>query len=95
MPWYYEYLIFYLIIISLISVFTTVYDKQAAKRRKRRVPEKTLFLLSAFGGSVSMLCAMLIIRHKTKHLKFMLGIPLIICLQGLLSAFIFFLTRWI
>lgn len=95
MPWYYEYLIFYLIIISLISVFTTVYDKQAAKRHKRRVPEKNLILLSALGGSASMLVTMLIIRHKTKHLKFMLGIPFIIFLQTALSVSVFILTRWI
>lgn len=95
MPWYYEFLMFYLIIISLISVLTTIYDKQAAKRHKRRVPEKNLILLSVLGGSASMLVTMLIIRHKTKHLKFMLGIPIIIFLQTAISLSVFILTRWI
>jgi len=49
---------------------------------KHRTRESTLLLLSALGGSVAMLATMLIIRHKTKHVKFMLGIPLIILLQA-------------
>ncbi len=93
MPWYCEYLLFYLSIISIISVFVTIYDKQAAKRRKRRIPEKTLLTISALGGGVSMLATMLIIRHKTRHLKFMLGIPVIILLHILLILLIFFLLR--
>ena len=49
---------------------------------KHRTRESTLLLLSALGGSVAMLATMLIIRHKTKHVKFMLGIPLMILLQA-------------
>ena len=69
----------YLIIISVISIVVCIYDKIAAKRMpKHRTREATLLILSALGGSVAMLATMLIIRHKTKHVKFMLGIPLII-----------------
>ena len=72
----------YLIIISVVSIVTCIYDKIAAKRMpKHRTREASLLLLSALGGSVAMLVTMLIIRHKTKHVKFMLGIPLIIALQ--------------
>lgn len=72
----------YLVIISLISIVTCIYDKIAAKRMpKHRTREASLLILSALGGSVAMLVTMLIIRHKTKHVKFMLGIPLIIALQ--------------
>ena len=72
----------YLALISLISVIVCIYDKIAAKKRPRhRTPEATLLLLSALGGSVAMLVTMLLIRHKTKHVKFMLGIPLIIIAQ--------------
>ena len=72
----------YLAIISLISIIVCIYDKWAAKHAtKHRTPEATLLLLSALGGSVAMLLTMLLIRHKTKHAKFMVGIPVILALQ--------------
>ncbi len=71
----------YLGVISVIAVVVTIADKVKAKRGAWRVPENTLLLLSALGGSIAMLVTMLLIRHKTKHLKFMLGIPIIIVLQ--------------
>lgn len=77
----------YLAVISVISVITCIYDKLAAKVAKRhRTREAMLLGLSALGGSVAMLITMLIIRHKTKHIKFMLGIPLIIILQAALTV---------
>ena len=84
-------LLAYLLIISVVAVCVTVYDKWAAKKRpKERTRESTLLLLSALGGSVAMLLTMLAIRHKTKHIKFMLGIPLIIILQiALIAALVF------
>lgn len=79
---YLPYILGYLGLISLVSVIVCIYDKIASKHAKRhRTREKTLLLLSALGGSVAMLATMLLIRHKTKHVKFMLGIPLIIVLQ--------------
>lgn len=76
----------YLIAISIISIVVCIYDKIAAKHNPRhRTREATLLLLSALGGSVAMLGTMLIIRHKTKHIKFMLGIPLIMILQAALA----------
>lgn len=72
----------YLAIISALSLIVTVYDKIAAKKLPRhRTREATLLIMSALGGSVAMLLTMLTIRHKTKHVKFMLGIPVIILLQ--------------
>jgi len=71
----------YFAAISLLAIVLTVYDKRAAKSGARRVMEKTLFLVSIFGGSVAMLLTMWFIRHKTKHAKFMAGIPVIIALQ--------------
>ncbi len=74
----------YIAIISLISIIVCIYDKKISKKNKveLRTPEKTLLLLSALGGSVAMFITMLIIRHKTKHVKFMLGIPLIMAVQA-------------
>lgn len=78
---------------SVISTIACVYDKRAAKKRPRhRVRESTLLLLSALGGSVVMYLVMLLIRHKTKHIKFMLGIPLIVLAQaGLIAVVVFVL----
>jgi uncharacterized membrane protein YsdA (DUF1294 family) len=82
----------YLLIISVVAFSVTVYDKWAAvKRPQERTRESTLLLLSALGGSIAMLFTMLGIRHKTNHLKFMLGIPLIILLQLALTAAVLFL----
>ncbi len=82
----------WLILISLISIIVTAADKVKAKRVSRRVPEATLMLLSVLGGSLAMLITMIIIRHKTKHPKFMVGIPVIIVLQIVAGCAIFALT---
>ncbi len=74
----------YFAAISFFAVFFTVYDKIAAKCKARRIPERTLFTISAFGGSVFMYLTMIAIRHKTKHKSFMIGIPAIIIAQLLL-----------
>ena len=73
----------YLAIISSISFFVCVYDKVISKkdRVELRIPEKSLLMLAALGGSAVMFVAMILIRHKTRHMKFMIGIPLIILLQ--------------
>ncbi len=77
-----NYFLIYLAVISTVSVIVTVADKVKAIRHRRRVRERTLLILAALGGSVAMLITMLLIRHKTRHLKFMLGIPLIIAAQA-------------
>ena len=85
LPW------LYLAAISLISVIVTCYDKIAAKKLpKHRTRERTLFLLSALGGSVAMFVTMQMIRHKTKHRSFMIGIPMIMIAQAALIYAIFY-----
>ena len=91
MPIKYLIALIYLAAISLVSIIVCCYDKIAAKHLKRhRTREATLLLLSALGGSVAMFLTMQIIRHKTKHAKFMVGIPVIIIQAALV---IFILTR--
>ena len=77
-------MIVYAVIVSIISVIVCFYDKKISKKNRveLRIPEKTLLIWSALGGSVAMLITMLLIRHKTKHVKFMVGIPVIIVIQG-------------
>ena len=66
---------------SLTAAVLAVSDKLRARRHAWRIPEKVLFLVSALGGSAAMLLVMTLIRHKTRHPKFMLGLPLMILLQ--------------
>lgn len=77
----------YLAIMSLISIVVCIYDKKISKKNRveLRIPEKVLLLLSALGGSVAMFITMLITRHKTKHVKFMLGIPVIMVIQAAIA----------
>ncbi len=79
----------YFATVGLLAVVLTVYDKSAAKKGKRRVKERTLLIISVLGGSAAMLLTMLAIRHKTRHMKFMLGTPLILALQIAAAVFAF------
>lgn len=85
-------LIAYVAIISIISIIVCFYDKKISKlnRVALRTPEKWLLILSALGGSVAMFLTMLLIRHKTKHVKFMLGIPIIIVIQAAVIFALFY-----
>lgn len=85
----------YLAAISLISVVVCIYDKLISKFEKvaLRIPEKTLFILSALGGSVAMYITMQIFHHKTKHKSFMIGIPVIILLQAVAVICYFYFAK--
>ena len=75
------YIGIYLSAVSVWAIGLTMYDKRAAKSGLWRVKERTLLFASMIGGSVAMFLTMRVIRHKTKHAKFMIGIPVIIILQ--------------
>ena len=74
-------LLAYLIIINAAAFVLMLADKINAKRGAWRVPEATLMTVAAIGGSVGALAGMYTFRHKTKHIKFTLGIPLILAVQ--------------
>lgn len=88
-------ILIYLAAISLISIVVCIYDKIISRRERveLRIPEKTLLILSALGGSVAMYIAMQITHHKTKHAKFMIGIPAIILLQAALVICYFYFIK--
>ena len=67
--------------VNLLAFFLCGLDKQYAKHVHWRIPERTLMLVSACGGSVGMLLGMSLFRHKTKHPKFYLGVPALLLLQ--------------
>ena len=68
----------YLGVINLVTFIVYAADKRIAQRRKggRRVPERTLLLLSFLGGCIGACFGMFLIRHKTKHMRFVILVPL-------------------
>ena len=78
----------YIAIISIVAIIVTIKDKICAKLDKSRTPEKKLMLISALGGSLAMLLTMFLIRHKTRHMKFMIGIPVMLTLQIIIVCYL-------
>lgn len=70
--------------LNLISFAVTGIDKYKSKHNKWRIKERTLFILAAVGGSIGVLLGIYAFRHKTKHMTFVVGIPIIIIIQVLL-----------
>lgn len=87
-----KYFFIYLAAVSAAAVIMTVSDKSRAKRHKRRIAEKTLFGTAVLGGSAAMYLTMLAVRHKTKHKRFMIGLPLIMTFQAAAIAFVIIRT---
>lgn len=77
-------LIFYIVVSNFIAVAVTIHDKRAAMRHKERIPESVLLLTAALSGCVAEYLTMRIMHHKTKHPKFMLGIPAIFIVELIL-----------
>ena len=74
-------ILIYLLIINASGFLVMTIDKLYARKNMWRVPERTLLGLAALGGSIGVLSAMYTVRHKTKHMKFVIGVPLILALQ--------------
>lgn len=77
MKWLNLLIAVYSLCINITAVCMTVYDKKAAVRHTRRIPEKNLMLTVLLGGGIGMYLTMFTIRHKTRHLKFVAGVPAI------------------
>ena len=75
-------LLFCIIGVNVITFVVYGIDKLKAKKGKWRVPETTLLLLAIIGGSVGAWCGVKVWHHKTMHLKFKYGIPLIMAMQA-------------
>lgn len=76
-----KYLLIWLGIINIVGLYAMYLDKRKAAAHRWRIPEKTLFAIALFGGSAGCLAGMYLFRHKTKHLAFVLGVPLILLFQ--------------
>jgi len=78
----------YLLEINLVALILCTVDKVRAAAGKWRVPEGTLLLTAALGGSPTLLLSILLLRHKTRHKKFILGVPAILLVQAALVYFL-------
>lgn len=76
----------YLVIVNALGFALMLIDKQKAKKDKWRIKEATLMGVAAIGGSIGSLMGMYTFRHKTKHPKFFIGIPLILAAQIVLAV---------
>ena len=86
--WLWLLLLVYFLSISFYSAAITCADKRLAAKGGRRIPEKKLFGTALLGGAAAMYITMRIIRHKTLHKRFMIGLPLIILVHTVLVCFI-------
>ena len=84
-----KYFLLYLLLINAAAFMLMLADKRKARKNRWRIPERTLILSAALGGSIGALLGMYTFRHKTKHLKFTLGIPAILIAQISLAIWIF------
>ncbi len=71
-----------LVVMNLISLLLMRHDKQCARKNRRRVPERTLFLAAALFGALGGTLGMFLFRHKTKHWYFRVFFPLLLVLQA-------------
>lgn len=79
----------YLAFINILGFVLMGIDKQKARRKKWRIPEKTLFLTAIVGGSIGSILGMQVFRHKTRHTSFVVGMPCILIVQIFLAVYLF------
>ncbi len=82
------FLLLYLLLINAVAFLLMLADKRKAEKKLWRIPESTLLTSAAFGGSIGALAGMYTFRHKTKHLKFTLGVPAILIAQIVLAVWL-------
>lgn len=80
-------LLIYFALISLVAIIITTVDKYAAKKGMRRIPEATLMTVGLFGGALFMFVTMKTIHHKTRHKKFMVGLPIFIAVHAAAACY--------
>ena len=81
---------YYVLILNFVTMLVYGIDKFKAKKGKWRIPESTLLLLAVFGGSIGAWLGMRVWRHKTQHMKFKYGIPVIFILQVALCFYLLY-----
>ena len=81
---------YYVLILNFVTMLVYGIDKFKATKGKWRIPESTLLLLAVLGGSIGAWFGMRVWRHKTQHMKFKYGIPVIFILQVALCFYLLY-----
>lgn len=84
-------IIIYLLVINVIGFLAMGFDKWKAKKGRWRIPENTLFMFTILGGGIGTIAGIYAFRHKTKKLKFTVGMPVILVLEILLFVYLQFI----
>ena len=84
-----KFFLLYLLLINATGFILMLLDKQRARKKRCRIPERTLMTSALLGGSLGCLIGMYTARHKTRHPKFTIGIPLILLLQTAIGFWIY------
>ena len=74
-------ILLYLLIVNAVAFLLMLVDKRKAQKKLWRIPEATLLLSAAIGGSIGALAGMYTFRHKTRHWYFKFGFPLLAAAQ--------------
>lgn len=90
----YRIVLIYLVIINIAAFILYGIDKHRARNHQWRISEASLICAAVLGGSVGALLGMFVFRHKTKHLKFLIGVPLILILQIAVGLYYFLATNF-
>lgn len=88
-----QYFLLYLLIINAAGFLSMLADKHRARKNLWRIPERTLMVIALLGGSIGTLAGMYTVRHKTKHRKFTVGVPLILAAQIVISVWSYIFLR--
>lgn len=84
-----EWIIIYAIAINLFGLFIMFYDKRKAQKGQWRIKEGTIMIVTLLGGGIGTIAGMYIFRHKTKKLKFTIGLPTILITEIVLIIYLF------
>ncbi|MFC0270249.1 DUF1294 domain-containing protein [Metabacillus herbersteinensis] len=87
------FLLGFYLLINLYGFFLMRSDKQKAQRNQWRISENTLWVVAVIGGALGLTVGMNKFRHKTKHAKFKIGLPLVTVLQICLILYFCYLLR--
>ena len=85
-------ILLYLLVINLFGFFLMWLDKRKARKGSWRIPEKTLFIVTALGGGIGTIVGMYTFRHKTQKLNFVIGFPFITILE-IIGIIWYFVTK--
>jgi len=86
-------ILLYLLIINLFGFFIMWLDKIKARKSSWRIPEKTLFIVTALGGGIGTIAGMYAFRHKTQKLNFVIGFPFITILE-IIGIIYYLMIKW-